>query len=169
MTLEQKTSDERIGRRFIRLCAEPRSPGEVSTTIDDLVAGDHIAYGTSRGTLLGRRALNDHIRATRRAFPSLSYHVDNVSGGADVVYCQWSVRDIEGSGRRERSVPDWKTMAVRITDDRVTETWQPCDPWVALWSDLTVVPPNRSSPRVDRPSLEQAVGARTADTSWAHD
>ncbi len=130
---------EDVGLRYIRLFSEPRSPEAVRATIDEVVAGDHIAYDTSWGTLLGRTALKEYAEILQAAFPTLTFRIDHVASCDGTVYCQWSVD--EGHWIRNSNAPgtapaaDHKTMTVRFTDDLIVETWQPCDPWLPLWSE----------------------------------
>ncbi|MFP9190224.1 nuclear transport factor 2 family protein [Natronosalvus vescus] len=105
-----------------------------STTIDDLVADDHVAYETSWGTLVGRNALKTYAEIARAAFPGLTYHIDGLASGDGVVYCQWNVDEaswIESHGSATGNTPpNRKTMVVRLAGYRIVETWQPCDPWL---------------------------------------
>ena len=140
MTLETPADRRRqIGHEFIDLFAAPRPTEELQSVIDELVAGDHVAYGTSWGTLLGRRALLEYTEVSQAAFPSLSYRIDNVARLDDVVYCQWEVDETHWLNRHATGggpSPVRRTMTVRIADDRITETWQPCDPWLPVWSEV---------------------------------
>lgn len=148
MRVTQRRSPEEIGRRYIDVFATPGSTDEIRSSIHDVVAGDHIAYGTSWGTLVGRESLTDYATTARSAFPTLSYDIEGFSSTDTTVYCQWTVDTTHFDHRREpigRPLSaDRKTMTIRITNGLITETWQPCDPWVPLWSDLPVHPPNRS-------------------------
>lgn len=123
-----------VGRRYVSLFAEPRPSDELRAGLDELVAGDHVAYRTSWGTLLGRTALEDYAEIARAAFPSLSYRVDGFANCDTVVYCQWAVGESYWSRRSDAfgSGPSshWMTMAIRMTDGLITETWRPCDPWL---------------------------------------
>jgi len=147
MSMKQRRSPEEIGRRYIHVFATPASTSEIRSRIEEFVAGDHITYGTSWGTLIGRESLTEYVTTARSAFPSLSYDIESLSSNDTTVYCQWAVDATHFDHRREAiqrplSV-DRKTMTIRIRNGLITETWQPCDPWVPLWSDLSVRPPNR--------------------------
>lgn len=139
---------EEMGRRYIHLFSEPRPPNEIRSSVNELVAGDHITYSTSWGTLLGRTALKNYVEITQAAFPHLSYQIDNFASHDGMIYCQWISDDSHWCQRSEtpelEPSTDRKTMAVRITNDRITETWQPCDPWLPVWSDVTVTPLSRT-------------------------
>lgn len=145
--VEQQRNEE-IGRQYISLLSEPRSAETIRSEIDMLVAGDHITHCTSWGTLLGREALKNFVVTSQKAFPVLSYHIDSVASSHSMVYCQWSVanKHVEESSDTSgvEPSPEKNTMAVRIPNDIITETWRPCDPWLPLWSEMSVVPPNRT-------------------------
>lgn len=143
--LVDRPFQEEIGLRYVRLFSESRPLEELPSAIDELVAGDHITYHTSWGTLLGRTALKGYVETTRAAFPSLSFDIDHVASCDDTMYCQWSVDETHWIHCTNAPVPgaDRKVMAVRFTDDRIIETWHPCDPWLPLWSDLHI-PANRN-------------------------
>lgn len=142
------TSREEIGLRYVHLFSEPRPLTELRSTIDELVAGDHITYQTSWGTLLGRNALKEYAETVQAAFPSISFRIDHVASCDDTLYCQWNIDEThwiqcKNSSALELST-DRKTMAVRFRNDLIIETWQPCDPWLPLGSGLHVTPPNRT-------------------------
>jgi hypothetical protein len=146
-TALEQCKKEKIGQQYISLFAEPQTAETVRSEIDMLVAGDHITHSTSWGTLLGREALKGFVVTSQKAFPVLSYHVDNCASSENVVYCQWSVatEHLEESSDLAGTEPsqEKKTMAVQIPNDIVTETWRQCDPWLPIWSDMSVRPPNR--------------------------
>jgi len=71
--LSDRALQEEIGLRYIRLFSQPRPSEELRFTIDQLVAGDHITYQTSWGTLLGRNGLKEYAETIQKAFPSLSF------------------------------------------------------------------------------------------------
>lgn len=143
---------EEVGLRYVRLFTQPRPSEELRSMIDELVAGDHITYHTSWGTLIGRNALKEYAETIQRAFPSLSFDVDHIAICDDTMYCQWNVNETHFSQRTNSLAPeaDRKVMAVRFTHDRIIKTWQPCDPWLSLWSDLHVAS-NRNKPKRDSP------------------
>lgn len=131
---------EEIGLRYIRLFTQPRPSEELRSTIDELVAGDHITYHTSWGTLLGRNELKEYAETIQKAFPSLSFDIDHIASCDDTIYCQWNVDETHFTQRTNSLAlrPDRKVMAVRFAHDRIIKTWQPCDPWLPLWSDQHV-------------------------------
>ena len=146
MSMKQRRSPEEIGRRYIHVFATPASTSEIRSRIEEFVAGDHITYGTSWGTLLGRTALKKYVEVCQAAFPTLSYRVTDVTSSEGVVYCMWMVEESHWIRRWKaeiESVADLHTMAIRITRDRITETWNPCDPWVPFSAAVPVTPPNR--------------------------
>lgn len=146
--VDGRPSFEEIGRRYVRLFAEPRATEEIRSTVDELVAGDHVAYDTSWGTLLGRTALKEYAEVARAAFPTLSYRIDGLAARDDVVYCRWSADESHRTRRRDaygiEPPAARRTMTVRIADGLIVETWQPPDPWLPLWSDVAAAPPNRA-------------------------
>ncbi|MFP8956686.1 ester cyclase [Natrialbaceae archaeon A-CW3] len=131
---EPKVDHEEVWRRYLQLYADARSSEMIRSTIDELVADDHVAYETSWGTLVGRNALKAYAEITRAAFPELTYHIDGLASGDGVVYCQWIVDEASWIESHESvtgdAPPSRKTMVVRLADDRIVETWQPCDPWL---------------------------------------
>ena len=138
--LTDRTSQEEVGLRYIRLFSHPRPSEELRSTLDELVAGNHITYHTSWGTLLGRNALKEYAETIQRAFPSLSFDIDHIANCDDTMYCQWNIDETHFIQRTNSLVSeaDQKVMAVRFTHDRIIKTWQPCDPWLPLWSDQHV-------------------------------
>lgn len=138
--LTDRALQEEIGCRYIRLFTRPRPSEELRSTIDELVAGDHITYHTSWGTLLGRNALKDYAEMIQKAFPSLSFDIDYIASCDDTVYCQWNVDETHFGQHTNSLEPeaDRKVMTVRFADDLIIKTWQPCDPWLTLWSDQHV-------------------------------
>jgi len=138
--LTDRALQEEIGLRYIRLFSQPRPSEELRSTIDQLVAGDHITYQTSWGTLLGRNALKEYAETIQKAFPSLSFDIDHIASCGNTMYCQWNVDEKYFIHRTNSLEPeaDKKVMSVRFTHDRIIKTWQPCDPWLPLWSDHQV-------------------------------
>jgi hypothetical protein len=138
--LTDGTVQEEVGLRYVRLFSQPRPSEELRSAIDELVAGDHITYHTSWGTLLGRDALKEYAETIQRAFSSLSFEIDHIASCDDTMYCQWNVDEAHFTQRTNSLAPDAdrKVMAVQFTYDRILKTWQPPDPWLPLWSDLHV-------------------------------
>lgn len=135
--LSDRAFREEVGLRYIRLFTQPRPSEELQSTIDELVAGDHITYHTSWGTLLGRNALKEYAEMIQKAFPCLSFDIDHIASCDDTMYCQWNVDETHFIQRTNSLAPEAgrRVMTVRFMHDRIIKTWQPCDPWLPLWSD----------------------------------
>lgn len=138
MVSTRQLSTTEPAERYLRALADPQPIDVLRHTIDDLVADDHVTYHTSSGTMVGREALKSHLEIARAAFPTLTYRIDAVARAGDTTYCRWTVDETHWLHNRPpvgvEPTMAWRTMAIRVDDGVVTETWGPCDPWTHCWS-----------------------------------